>query len=573
MPTIEAHAKFQLSRMSDNRIADGEASLVGPRTCAEEEAARAEPPARDILVVDDDAANLTAIEVALGELGRRLVTAESGRDALRHLLLQDFALILLDVQMPGMDGFETAELIRSRERSRHVPIIFITAYSRDDGDVLRGYALGAVDFMFKPIVPEVLKAKASVFVALQDRTSEVRRQAQRLHEMEQRESLRRLDEERQRWEADRLRSEGRRKDEFLAILAHELRNPLASIVGGLSVMHEIGLPDGPFEMAHASMARQSTQLSRLVDDLLDVSRISRGKIALAVETFDFRDSVERAIDAHRHSIEKRAQTLRLRLPANPCVVEGDRTRLTQVVSNLLHNAVRYTPVGGSLDLSLELEADFARLTIRDDGRGIAQEMLERIFDLFSQERPDGDGLGLGLTVASRLVEMHGGEITATSAGLGTGSEFVVRVPRTGAESWMEPQERWLPRGRKKNGAHRLRIALVDDDQDVRSLLKTLLETWGHEVEVAEDGRRGVDLVVERRPDVVLMDVGMPGMDGYEAARQIREQLREATPRMIAMTGFGGHAHRERAHQAGFDAHLVKPAYPDDLMAVLSESSK
>ena len=550
--------------MSENRIPAGE--LTEPVRPVESGA-----PARDILVVDDDAANLTAIEAALGEFGRRLVTARSGREALRHLLVQDFALILLDVQMPTMDGFETAELIRSRERNRHVPIIFVTAYSRNDRDVLHGYDLGAVDFMFKPIVPEVLRAKAAVFVALQDRTLEVQRQAQKLREMERRESLRRLEEERQRWEAERLRTENRRKDEFLAILAHELRNPLASIVGGLSVMRELGLPNPAFEQAHASMARQSTQLSRLVDDLLDVSRISRGKISLDHERFDLRDAIERAVDAHRHLIDEREQVLRLELPEGRCVVQGDRIRLTQVVSNLLHNAVRYTPRSGELRISLTCDGASAKFSIRDNGRGIEADMLERIFDLFTQERPDGEGLGLGLTVAARLVEMHGGQLKAHSDGLDMGSEFTVLLPLLEAGALDQERERWGTD--QKAAGHRLRIALVDDDQDVRSLLKTLLETWGHEVETAEDGLRGVDLVVTQRPDIVLMDVGMPGMNGYEAAEKIREVMRDATPRLVAMTGFGGRGDRERAQKAGFDAHLVKPAYPDDLMAVLAENMK
>lgn len=377
---------------------------------------------RDILVVDDDEANLTAIEAALGEMGRRVVAARSGREALRHLLHQDFALILLDVQMPEMDGFETAELIRARGRNEHTPIIFVTTFNRDEREVLRGYRLGAVDFLFKPIAPEVLRAKASVFVVLQDRTEEVLAQAEQLREMARRESLVRLAEERQKWESERLREENQRKDEFLAMMAHELRNPLASLVGGLALMEELGLPGQEFDSVHASMGRQVSHLVRLVDDLLDDERpVPRSHLG------DYRETPR-------------------------------RTRL-----------------GGD-------------------------------------ENPE-------------------------------------------------------------SSKHPVHIAIVDDDADSRTLLKMLLESWGYKVVEAADGLEGVDLVVGKSPDVVLMDVGMPRMNGYEAAEKIRELMNGQTPRLIAMTGYGASRDRERARRAGFDEHLVKPVYPDDLLEVLKKEAK
>lgn len=247
----------------------------------------------DILVVDDDPKNLLAIEVALGEIDARLIKAQSGEQALRLLLERDFALILLDVQMPNMDGFDAARIIRSRAKTRHVPIIFVTAFSHNDTDIKRGYALGAVDYLFKPIVPEVLRAKVQVFIELRARTAEVTRQAQQLREMERMEAERRLLEERQRWEADALRLQmeeqqrinaqleeaDRRKDEFIAVLAHELRNPLAPIVTSLELIRDRA-QDPVINRAREIMERQTQHLVRLIDDLLDVARITQGKIEL-----------------------------------------------------------------------------------------------------------------------------------------------------------------------------------------------------------------------------------------------------------------------------------------------------
>lgn len=268
--------------------------------------------ARDILVVDDDPNNLVAIEVALGDLGARLVKASSGTEALRHLLKQDFALILLDVQMPSMDGFETARLIRARDRSRHVPIIFITAHSHDDDAVLKGYDLGAVDFLFKPIVPEVLRTKASVFVELQRRSSEIARQAELLREHERREHDRSLAEARQRWEAESLRringklkEADRKKDEFLALLAHELRNPLAPIVAALEVIRLADADPALLMRSRAIIERQVVHLTRLVDDLLEVSRITNGKLELCRERIEIGAVVAQAIATSEVALQEK----------------------------------------------------------------------------------------------------------------------------------------------------------------------------------------------------------------------------------------------------------------------------
>jgi two-component system, sensor histidine kinase len=521
--------------------------------------------APDILVVDDDPNNLAAIEVALGDLGRRLVKADSGRGALRQLLEKDFAVILLDVQMPGMDGFETARLIRQRSRTRHTPIIFVTAFSRDDADILHGYSLGAVDFLFKPIVPEVLRAKASVFVELQQRTAEVQRQAERLRELERLEAERRLTAERQRWEAEALREENRRKDEFLALRAHELRNPLSPIVTGLELFRQFGVPDDALERVLGSMERQTRHLVRLVDDLLDVSRVSQGKIELQVERLELSPLLRQAVDSVRPLVEEHGHRLVVEEVDGGLVIDGDAVRLVQVISNLLNNAARYTDRGGEIRLSLARDGQQAVLRVADNGRGIAAEMLDRIFDIFVQEREGGKGLGLGLTLVRQLVELHGGRVRAFSQGRGKGSEFVVRLPLADAAAGEASDAADAADEAPQPG---LRVILVEDEEDIRHAMQALLESWGLDVEVAADGGQGLDLILAQRPDVALVDIRMPGLDGYAVARRVRRKLGSASPRLVALTGFGREEDRRRAREAGFDAHLIKPAAPRDLRRAL-----
>ena len=528
--------------------------------------------AADILVVDDDPGNLAAIEVALGDLGRNLVKARSGTEALRHLLNQDFALILLDVNMPGMDGFETAQAIRGRPRSRHTPIIFVTAYNREDGDlILRGYSLGAVDFLFKPLLPEMLRAKATVFVELQNRAAELQRQAELLRAMERREHRQRLQEERQTWEAHALREENKRKDEFLAVLAHELRNPLSPLVTGLELVKCYGIEHDGLQRVRSSMERQVWHLTRLVDDLLDVSRISRGKVTLQLGVTALEEVLEHAAESARPVLAERHHELVI----SPCdaslLLYGDQVRLTQVVSNLLHNAARYTEPGGRIELSCSREGDEAVVRVTDNGRGISAEMLERIFDMFVQEREGGGGLGLGLTLVHRLVELHGGSVQAFSEGPGHGSQFVVRLPLVDQRQIAELADRTPGRAAKPaphlNG-QQLRVVVVEDQDDVRDAMQELLEGWGHRVDAASDGVGGLSLVLDAKPDVALIDIGLPGLDGYALARRVRDEMGDDSPRLVALTGFGREEDRERSRLAGFDTHITKPAEPQELRRVL-----
>jgi two-component system, sensor histidine kinase len=543
----------------------------------------------DILVVDDNQSNIFAIEVALANLASRLVKAGSGEEALRHLLHDDFAVILLDVNMPTMDGFETARLIRGRQRTRHLPIIFVTGYDREDAEVLEGYSLGAVDFLFKPIVPEVLRAKVSVFVELKRRSEEISRQAELLRQHERLESQRRLEEERQRWESDllrrqmeeqrrlalevarvneRLKEADRRKDEFIAMLAHELRNPLAPIVIGIELMESYGLNDALLKRTHETMKRQVEQLTRLVDDLLDVSRITSGKIELRKESVILATIIEQAVDVARPALEAHGHRLTIEMTDEQIQLNADTVRLIQVVANLLNNAVRYTDPGGDIRLSCRRDGEQVAIIVADNGRGIEVELIERVFDMFVQKREGGPGLGLGLTLVRRLVEMHGGTVVARSEGVGKGAEFEVRLPFGDAvvavsEAALSGPTEILP-------AKSLRIVIIDDNEDIRDMAGAILQHLGHEVRVAASGAEGVDMVLHNPPDVVLVDIGMPGMDGYQVARKVRSSLQDDAPRLVAMTGFGQAQDRQRAFDAGFNAHLVKPTTQERLVRVLSD---
>jgi signal transduction histidine kinase len=533
----------------------------------------------DILVVDDNPANVVAIEAALGELGARVARAHSGSEALRILLDRDFALILLDVKMPTMDGFETARMIRARKRSAHTPIIFVTAHGRDDREVGSAYALGAVDFLFKPVVPEVLRAKATVFVELQLRNAEVARQAEQIREHERREHERSLEEERSRWEADallrqmeQLAEADRRKDQFLALLGHELRNPLAPIMAGLELLRQkFALPEARIDDAvrrtRDVIERQSHHLARLVDDLLDISRISSGKIELRKASVSIQEIVELAVSTSQPILSEHLHQLQVNLPAEPVRLNGDTVRLVQVVANLLNNAARYTANGGEITIEAEAKDDQIELRVRDNGRGISPDFVGRVFDAFSQEevRP-GAGLGLGLSVVRQLVVMHDGSVSVKSDGQGHGSEFTVRLPLDQSPKPLDVAPAPPP---KATNGRSLSIVLIDDSEDIRELMADLFRGWGHKVEVAADGESGSELALRSRPDVAFVDIGLPRLDGYGVAEHLRSQLSRECLRLVAMTGFGQESDKRRAIDAGFDLHIVKPASIEALKRALA----
>jgi signal transduction histidine kinase len=562
---------------------------------------------RDILVVDDDPANLLAIEAALAQLEPNLVKARSGSEALRQLLTRDFALILLDVHMPQMDGFDTARMIRARSRTKHVPIIFVTAYSQSDARVLEGYALGAVDFLFKPIVPEMLRAKVSVFAELHQRSVEVSRQAEALREHERRESTRRLAEERSAWEQEALRRQmeehkalaeqlkrkaeelahniaereaaqreltrinaqlaeaDRRKDEFLATLAHELRNPLAPLSYAVGLLEDAS--DPVLKNARERMDRQLAHISRLVDDLLDVSRVTSGKIELRSRPMDLREAIAHAVEVSRPLIEQRSHRLSIDVPSAPMPVHGDAVRLSQVVSNLLNNAARYTEKGGVIGVGARIADGQAHVRVTDNGQGIPSELIERIFGAFVQARVGGGGLGLGLHLVQHLVRLHGGTVQVESHGPGEGSMFEIALPLCAAFELAEPDTQEHERA-PSVAPRSLRVVVVEDQDDVRQMVVLLLERWGHQVESTGLGEDGIRLISEFDPDVALVDIGLPDMDGYEVASRARAALGAKCPPLVAVTGWGQAEDRRRAIEVGFAKHLVKPVSPRDLRRVL-----
>jgi signal transduction histidine kinase len=527
---------------------------------------------RDILVVDDNQSNLIAIEAALQPLGRSLVLAHSGLEALGKLLEQDFALIILDVAMPGMDGFETAKMVRSRERNRATPIIFVTGLSWQDDAVLRGYELGAFDFLMKPIRAEVLRAKASVFVQLQERTLELKQKADELREAQARAHEREMIAQRRRFEAEvmerqmqQLAETDRRKDEFLAILAHELRNPLQPLQTAVEVLEHD--PDKPVPARIRNIVqRQVNHIARLVDDLLDVARFTAGKLELRREPTSLASVVEESVTACRKVVDTRKHELRIDGPGDPVIVHGDPVRLIQVVCNLLNNAAKYTEPGGKVSVEWGHDGLDGFIRVTDNGRGIPPDVLPKVFDMFVQERVTSDGaggLGLGLGLVKRLVELHGGTVRATSPGPGMGSVFELRLPLVSANLKLAQNS---PRASSEPKA--LRAFVVDDAPDLRELVADLLRLRGHDVTVVEDGPTAVSRICEEKPDVALIDIGLPDMDGYEVARRIRNTLTEHRPRLIAMTGYGQASDRASAFAAGFDDHITKPASADKILRAL-----
>jgi signal transduction histidine kinase len=558
----------------------------------------------NILLVDDQPARLLTYQSILCELGQNLVLAHSGREALDKLMHDEFAVVLLDVSMPDMDGFETAELIHAHPRFEKTPIIFVTGIHVSELDRLRGYKAGAVDYVAIPVVPEILRSKVAVLVELYCKRHELRQlnrilananrqlaeanltlQAERTRELESfNATLQRANTELeetnrslQKEVAERARAEralqeaDRNKDEFLAMLAHELRNPLAPIRNALQLMRMD--PSEPrLQWAQEVIHRQLVSLTRLVDDLLDVSRITRGKITLTRQPLDVATLINRAVETIEPLVLEREHQLTLLVPPEPMRVDGDPTRLTQALANVLGNAAKYTERGGRIDLICTWQGADVEIRVRDNGIGIPAELLPRIFDLFTQLDRRSDhtlgGLGIGLALVRRLLEMHGGSISALSEGAGTGSEFVIRLPllaetavRTKAEN--DAQHTDVP-------AVPRRILLADDNADALESLATVLRLRGHEVFSASNGAIALESAGRHVPEVALLDIGMPLLDGYEVARRIRAQEWGKGMTLVALTGWGQDADRRRSREAGFDTHLVKPLDLDQLANLLAQ---
>jgi signal transduction histidine kinase len=505
------------------------------------------------LLVDDLEENLLSLEALLRRDDLRLLKARTGDDALELLLKNDVALALIDVQMPGLNGLELAELMRGNDRTRRVPIIFVTAGSDDTQRRFRGYEAGAVDFIQKPIEPDVLRSKAEVFL-------ELYRQRQQI--TEQRDEL--------AARADALKEADRRKDEFIATLAHELRNPLAPLRFGLDLLRRN--PDaGNAAEVRDMMDRQLTHLVRLTDDLLDVSRVSQGKTELRKERIEAGAVARSAIEASRPFIDASEHELAIDLPAHELWLDADPTRLSQVVANLLNNAAKYTPPNGKIGLSVTAEGDDAVFRVCDNGIGIPADMQSKVFDLFTQvdnhmDRSKG-GLGIGLALVRQLVAMHGGTVTAGSSELGRGSVFSVRIPLAQRSEAQVGSS--APAVAPAAAKHALKVLVVDDNEDVAQAVGWMLEEIGHTYRLIHDGRHAVEAAREFMPDAILLDIGLPGMDGYQVCRALRQDDRFKHTPIIAQTGWGQSRDKTSTSEAGFDHHLTKPVAFEDLERTLS----
>jgi PAS domain S-box-containing protein len=376
----------------------------------------------------------------------------------------------------------------------------------------------------------------------------------------------------QKRQEEALKEADRRKDEFLAMLAHELRNPLAPIRNGLELIHLAGGDQTTLEEARAMMERQVGQLVRLTDDLLDVARITRGKIELRKERVLLMAVVNSAVEASRPLIKKQGHELTVTLPPEPVVLEADPTRLAQTMSNLLNNAAKYTDPGGHIWLTVQMEKEDVLIHVKDTGIGIPSEMLSRIFEMFTQvdqslERTHG-GLGIGLTLAKRLVEMHGGRIEARSAGFGRGSEFIVRLPiSVPPAKEKEPSRRDVTKRLSQTGR---RILVVDDHEDSAKIMAIMLKKMGNEPRTAFNGAEAIEVAEVFRPDLIFLDIGMPKLNGYDAARRIREQPWGRDILLVALTGWGQEEDKRRSREAGFNFHLIKPIEPGALKKLLAD---
>ncbi len=560
--------------------------------------------AANILLVDDQPARLLTYRAILEPLGHNLVAVNSGLEALEALMKQDFAVVLLDVKMPGMDGFETAALIHDHPRFETTPIIFVTGVHVTEFDRLKGYKAGAIDYVYIPVVPEILRSKVAVLIeldrqrrALQGVNKELADSIKRLEEANyalQSEKTRELEEINARLSRaneelsrsnrslegevrERIRAENSlkeavvKRDEFLAMLSHELRNPLSPLRNASHMLMQGETQDPKIIWSRGVIARQLKHMIRLVDDLLDVSRIARGKIVLLSEPVRIADVLAAAVETVQPLLEQKRQHLEIDAGDPELTVRGDPVRLAQVVGNLLHNAAKYTGEGGNIVLAARAQDRRAEILVRDTGIGIASEAMPRIFELFTQipsERVSTTGgLGIGLALVRALVELHGGEIRVASAGVDQGSEFTVRLPLLGASEHASESAAAVEKPETRLPVRR-NILIADDNQDALESLALMLRMEGHEVHCASDGEEALLLAGQRRPEIVVLDVGMPKLDGCEVARRIRAESWGRGAVLVALTGWGQEVDRRRSREAGFDMHLVKPVDPATLCDML-----
>jgi signal transduction histidine kinase len=515
----------------------------GPEEAADHAQAR-------VLLVDD---NADMREYVRGLLSRGYVvtTCSDGQEALETLGADPVDLVVADVMMPRLDGFELLAAIRGDDRLSGLPVILLSARAGEEAR-MQGLAAGADAYLVKPFsARELLVTVASQL------------QLARLRHEHERTAMRLMAE---------LQDADRRKDEFLALLAHELRNPLAPLRTGVEILQRSLAGDPAQLQIVEAMGRQVDQMVRLIDDLLNVSRISRGQIDLQTAPVDLGAIVMQAVETARPELERANVELTLTLPRGPVVIEADATRLVQAAGNLLNNAAKFTPPGGQVWVTAERAGREAVIRVRDTGIGIDPSQLTRVFEMFVQidtslERKRG-GLGLGLTIVKTLVEQHGGRVRAGSAGPGRGAEFVIHLPLPPAAVELSAADASGPSPAPTTAPRR--VLIVEDNCDSAEMLATFLTMEGHQVQMAHDGRHGVEAFHSFRPDIVLLDIGLPEINGYEAARRIRALPTGRSIALVALTGWGQDADRRRSAEVGFDAHLVKPVDPAVLAKMIEE---
>jgi len=534
----------------------------------------------NILILDDEPKNLTVLETILSDRGYRLVRSETADQALLALVGTEFALLILDISMPGMNGFELARMIKERKKTAHVPIIFLTAYYNDDHHVLEGYGTGAVDYLHKPVNPLILRSKVAVFVDLYRKNREIESANRALFaEVSERrrveERLRELNdhlEQRVSERTEALKESDRRKDEFLATLAHELRNPLAPVRNAVQVLH-LKSPSTPeLKFAKEVIERQMRSLTQLIDGLMDLSRINRGRIELKKGKIELAQVFQEAIEASRPLVEDKGHELVVKVSAEPILLNGDLTRLAQVFLNLLNNAAKFTGTGGRIELSAQRHGREVVVSVKDNGIGISTAHQQSVFQMFSQVEGalsgSQGGLGIGLSLVKQFVELHGGRVEVKSAGSNMGSEFLVRLPvitemSRGSIVKNEEDAPALP-------ASQLNVLVVDDNRDAAFSLTMLIEMTGNTVSMVHDGEKAVEAAGKNRPDVVLCDIGLPKMSGYDVARAIRRESWGKNIFLVAVTGWGKDEDKRKSEAAGFDHHMVKPVDPQLIMRLLGD---
>ncbi|AFZ15374.1 PAS/PAC sensor hybrid histidine kinase [Crinalium epipsammum PCC 9333] len=665
-------------------------------------------PKVNILLVDDYPENLLTLEAILSGLNQNLVRASSGEEALRCILHQDFAVVLLDVQMPGLDGFETATMIRQRMRSQHTPIIFLTAFHSNDNFIYKGYSLGAVDYLLKPLDPEILISKVTVFVDLFKKTAEIKRQAAQLESVnaelnESKQTLQdfldnandliqilsldgrftyvnrtwqqtlgysleeisnltyfdiihpahrsnlefvikaiqlnkenciidtkfitkdgkelevegnlncRFEENKpiaircifrdisERKQAEETRAQfareqaarqqaeaaNRMKDEFLAVLSHELRTPLNSMLGWVRLLLTRNYDQKATNQALQTIERNAKLQAQLIEDILDVSRIIQGKLQIHLHPTNLVAVIDAAVDAVRPNAETKAIKLEAiynDIPANSSVlVRGDFARLQQICWNLLTNAIKFSPQGGKVQITLKLlERNFVQIQITDNGIGISKEFLPHIFERFRQAdststRSQG-GLGLGLAIVRHIVELHGGSIKAESEGENKGSTFTVtlsllsnKIEENNGKAISAKSDNEL-NSNISIKLNELHILVVDDEPDALNLLTVVFAEYGAKVTTAASASQAIELIKSLQPDILISDIGMPNEDGYSLVKKVRElesqQAREIPA--IALTAYVTKEDNKQAISSGFQMHLSKPVDTNALITAVAK---